>query len=159
MYAPIETYRGVVYPWMIDHVGHMNVQFYTARFDEASWHFLARLGLTPAFLNQNRRGAAAVDQRTQYMRELLAGSLVHIATELLALGRTSIRFVHRMYDSETGEAVAESELVGVYLDTDIRSATQLPPLVRQRADELRIGPGGRDTSREESTPAELTPVT
>ena len=143
MYAPIETYRGVVYPWMIDHVGHMNVQFYTARFDEASWHFLARLGLTPAFLNQNR----------------LAGSLVHIATELLALGRTSIRFVHRMYDSETGEAVAESELVGVYLDTDIRSATQLPPLVRQRADELRIGPGGRDTSREESTPAELTPVT
>ena len=39
MYTPIETQRGVVYPWVIDHVGHMNVQFYTARFDEASWQF------------------------------------------------------------------------------------------------------------------------
>jgi len=25
-----------VYPWNIDHVGHMNVQFYVGKFDEAS---------------------------------------------------------------------------------------------------------------------------
>lgn len=48
MYSPIPTYRGFAYPWQVDHVGHMNVQFYTARFDEASWQFLAALGLTPA---------------------------------------------------------------------------------------------------------------
>jgi acyl-CoA thioesterase FadM len=47
MYSAIETYRGVVYPWHIDHVGHMNIQFYTARFDEATWQFLSRLGLSP----------------------------------------------------------------------------------------------------------------
>ena len=44
MYRSIETYRGVVYPWSIDHVGHMNVASYTARFDEATWHFLGELG-------------------------------------------------------------------------------------------------------------------
>src|SRR6185295_10191579 len=76
MHTSIETYRGVVYPWVIDHVGHMNVQFYTARFDEATWQFLARLGLTPTFLKRNHRSAAAVDQHTQYKRELVAGSLV-----------------------------------------------------------------------------------
>ncbi len=31
----IETYRGVVYPWQMDQMDHMNVQFYTARFDQA----------------------------------------------------------------------------------------------------------------------------
>jgi acyl-CoA thioester hydrolase len=61
---------------------------------------LARLGLTPAFLERNARAAVAADQRTQYKREVLAGSLLHITSELVSLGRTSIRFVHRMYDSE-----------------------------------------------------------
>ena len=75
MYKQVETHRGVVYPWMIDHVGHMNVQFYTARFDEATWQFLAQLGLTPSFLNRNHRSAVAVEQRTHYKRELVAGSL------------------------------------------------------------------------------------
>src|SRR5215207_8514427 len=126
MYTPIETYRGFVYPSSIDHVGHMNVQFYTARFDEATWQFLAQLGLTPTFLKRNRRGAVAVDQCTQYKREVLAGSLLHITTELLSLGRSSIRFMHRMFDSEIGEEVAVSEIVGVYFDTDVRSATSLP---------------------------------
>ena len=138
MFTAIETYRGVVYPWMIDHVGHMNVQFYTARFDEATWQFLAQLGLTPSFLRRSHRSAVAVDQRTQYKRELLAGSLIHVVTELLSLGRTSIRFVHRMYDSETDEQVAETELVGVYFDTDIRAATALPPAVHRRADQMLL---------------------
>lgn len=138
MYTPIETYRGVVYPWMIDHVGHMNVQFYTARFDEATWQFLAELGLTPSFLARSHRSAVAVDQRTQYKREVLAGSLIHVASELLSLGRTSIRFVHRMYDSETEEQVAETELVGVYFDTDVRTATPLPAAVHRRADQMRL---------------------
>jgi acyl-CoA thioester hydrolase len=116
----------------------MNVQFYTARFDEASWHFLAQMGLTPAFLKRNHRSAVAVDQRTQYRRELVVGSLVHIATELVSVGRTSIRFVHHMYDSETGEEVATSELVGVYFDTDIRAAAALPLAIHRRAGELKL---------------------
>jgi len=138
VYTPIETYRGVVYPWTIDQVGHMNVQFYTARFDEASWQFLAQMGLTPAFLKRSHRSAVAVDQRTQYRRELVAGSLVHIATELVSLGHTSIRFVHHMYDSETGEEVATSELVGVYFDIDVRAATALPVAIHRRAAELKV---------------------
>jgi len=137
MYTPIETYRGFVYPSSIDHVGHMNVQFYTARFDEATWQFLARLGLTPSFLKRHQRGAVAVDQHTQYKREVLAGSLLHVTTELIALGRTSIRFMHRMFDSETGDEVARTEFVGVYFDTERRAATTLPAAVHHRAGAMR----------------------
>ena len=136
MYRPIESFRGFVYPWVIDHVGHMNVQFYSARFDEASWHFLARLGLSPSYLKNNDRGAVAVDQKTQYKREVLAGMLLHITTELLELGRTSICFVHRMFDTETGEEVAVTEFVGVFFDTARRISTELPEFVREKAEAL-----------------------
>src|SRR5687768_7651650 len=114
MYRAIETFRGFVYPWAMDHMGHMNVQFYTGRFDEATWQFLAQVGLSPAFLKRTDHGMVAADQHTTYKREVVAGSLLHITTELLEVGRKSIRFVHRMYDSETDEVVAVTELVGVY---------------------------------------------
>src|SRR5689334_11364555 len=106
MYRAIETYRGFVYPWHVDHVGHMNVQFYTARFDEATWQFLNRLGLSPTYLKTHGRSAVAADQRTQYKHEVLGGSLLHVTTELLEVGRKSLRFLHRMYDSESDREVA-----------------------------------------------------
>lgn len=150
MYRPIETYRGFVYPWAIDHVGHMNVQFYTARFDEASWQFLGQLGLSPAFLARNGRGTVAADMKTQYKREVLAGSLLHVTTELIELGRKSLRFVHRMYDSETEEEVAVTELVGVYFDTNLRSSTPLPASVRERAAALLSAAREEDGARREA---------
>lgn len=140
MYRPIETYRGMVYPWTVDHVGHMNVQSYTGRFDEASWQFLALLGLSPSFLKRNQRAAVAADSRTQYKREVLAGSLLHIATELLEIGRKSIRLVHRMYDSELDEEVASAEMIGVYFDTQKRLPVELPDSVRERAALLLVEP-------------------
>ena len=136
MPRPLETYRGFVYPWSIDQVGHMNVASYTQRFDEATWHFLAGLGLTPSFLDQNSRSAVAVEQKTKYKREVLAGSLLHVRTELIELGRSSIRFMHRMFDSDSGDEVATTELVGVYFDTTRRKSVELPEFVRERGREL-----------------------
>jgi acyl-CoA thioester hydrolase len=132
-YKTLETYRGVAYPWVMDHMGHMNVASYTARFDEATWHFLAHLGLTPSFFKDNDRGAVAADQKTQYKREVNAGGLLHITSELRELGRKSIQFTHRMYDSENGELVATTELVGVYFDTAARKSVALPDSVYEAA--------------------------
>jgi acyl-CoA thioester hydrolase len=138
MYRLLETYRGVVYPNTIDQMGHMNVASYTARFDEATWQFFAMLGLTPSFLKRSNRGAVAADQRTQYKREVMSGNLLHITTELREIGRKSIRFTHHMYDSETADEVAVTELVGVYFDTEARTSVEVPDFVRERAKTLLI---------------------
>ncbi|MBI2318422.1 MAG: thioesterase family protein [Betaproteobacteria bacterium] len=133
MAKEVETYRGVVYPWQIDHMGHMNVQFYTARFDEATWHLNASIGLTPAYFKANRRGMAAVEQRTRYLRELHAGALIRITSELVELKGKMARFIHRMYDDETGDEVASSELVALFIDTGTRRAVPFPEEILQRA--------------------------
>ena len=109
--SPIETYRGVVYPWQMDHMDHMNVQFYTARFDEATWHLFAALGMTTSYFKANRRGMAAVEQRTLYKQELHAGALIRITSELLEMKPKAIRFLHRMYDTAGGDEVAAARPV------------------------------------------------
>ncbi|MEP6731761.1 MAG: thioesterase family protein [bacterium] len=141
MYQPFETYRGFVYPWCMDHVGHMNVQSYTARFDEATWQFTTRLGLSARTLGAQRRAMVAADNRTQYRREVVSGMVLHICTELVSVGRSSVRFIHRMYDSETGDELAICELVGVHFDTDARVAVPLPEHVGEYAKKLLLADG------------------
>ena len=129
----LETYRGVVYPWHIDQIGHMNVQFYTARFDEATWHFFSAIGITSVYLKANGRGMAAVDQHTQYKQELHAGALIRITSELLEIKPKTVRFRHRMYDAESGDEVAVTDLVGVHMDTATRRSVPLPPDILEHA--------------------------
>jgi hypothetical protein len=62
-----------------------NVQSYTGRFDEASWHFLAHLGPAPSYFREAQRALVALDQRTQCKLEVLSGSLLNIRTELVEL--------------------------------------------------------------------------
>ena len=45
----VETYRGVIYPWQCDHMGHMNVMWYVGKFDEATWNLFAVAGVTAGF--------------------------------------------------------------------------------------------------------------
>ncbi len=131
-----ETFRGVVYPWQLDQMGHMNVQFYTARFDEATWHFFAALGITPDYLRAQGRAMMAVDQHTQYRKELLAGALIVITSEFVKLGRSSVCFRHSMRDAISGEEVAASELVGVHVDAATRKPVPVPAdFARRAADE------------------------
>ena len=130
------TYRGTVYPWHCDHMGHMNVMWYVGKFDEATWQFFTLLGLTPAVLRAQQRGMAAVEQTIQYKRELHAGDVVSIHSELLAVGDKSLRFRHDMIDQADGELAATTTLVGVHLDTVARRACALPATVATAARRL-----------------------
>lgn len=131
--------RGVVYPWHCDHMGHMNVMWYTGRFDEATWALFAQLGLTPAALRDGGRGMVAVDQHTQYNSELLAGDLLSVHTRVLAVGNKSIRLRHEMRREPEGSLAAVCTLVGVHIDSHLRQSLPLPNSVRELAEPLLCG--------------------
>jgi acyl-CoA thioester hydrolase len=132
------TYRGVVYPWHCDHVGHMNVMWYVGKFDEATWQLFAMFGLTPSFLRDQGRGMAAVQQNITYKRELRAGDVVSIRSGVLEIREKVIRFFHEMYNDETGEIAATAELTGVHLDTVLRKSCPFPAEVVERASALIV---------------------
>jgi acyl-CoA thioester hydrolase len=126
------TYRGVVYPWHCDHMGHMNVMWYVGKFDEATWQFLASLGATPSRLREEGFGLVAVEQHIQYKRELRSGDLLTIRSSLLEGKEKSVRFSHEMTKDETGEVAAIMVVVGVCIDSAARKARPLPPDMRKR---------------------------
>ena len=133
MSKTFETYRGAVYPWHCDHMGHMNVMWYVGKFDEATWNLFARLGVTAQYLRDERRAMAAVEQRIQYRRELLAGDTLSIASGVLEVRDKAFTFFHEMRHLESGEVAATCRLVGVHLDGATRKATPFPQPVMASA--------------------------
>jgi len=131
------TYRGIVYPWHCDHMGHMNVMWYAGKFDEACWQLLAILGLHPSRFAQDGTGMAAVEQHIQYKRELRAGDAVTIQSALLEVKEKAIHMIHKMVHAASGEIAATTVIVGVHIDATIRKAVRLPEDVRQRAINMR----------------------
>ena len=124
------TYKGCVYPWHCDHVGHMNVMWYVGKFDEATWNLFAALGLTPSYLRDQNRGMAAVQQNITYKHELLAGDIVEIRSRVEELREKSVRFIHEMVNGETGVVAAVCELTGVHMDRTARRAVPFPVQLR-----------------------------
>ncbi len=129
MPVPLLTYRGTVYPWHCDHVGHMNVMWYVGKFDEATWQLFNVIGLTPSYLRSAKRGMAAVDQQISYMRELHAGSVVSVRTTVAQVKEKSLVFTHEMTNDETGELAARTVLKAVHLDTEARKSCAFAPSI------------------------------
>ena len=129
------NYRGVVYPWQCDHVGHMNVMWYVGKFDEAAWNFVSRLGLTPRYMRESACGPAAVKHDVSYKREMFAGDIIEITSRILRVGDRSICFVNEMRDAETGELTATCEVTAVHINRETRKSAPWPSHIRQAAEQ------------------------
>src|SRR5262252_11186771 len=130
MPEPVVTYRGTIYPWHCDHMGHMNVMWYVGKFDEATWHLLASAGLTGKRMREESIGMVALEQRIEYKRELLAGDLITIRSGFQEVREKAVLFFHEMTNEQTQEISARTFLTGVCLDINTRRARVLPSDVR-----------------------------
>jgi len=120
------TYRGAVYPWHCDHMGHMNVMWYVGKFDEASWNFGASLGFTPAYLRDSNSGVVTLEQRLAYKKELLAGDTVFVRSRVLEVREKVILYMHEMVNAQTLEVAATSHYTVLHIDRRTRKACPLP---------------------------------
>ena len=127
------TYRGAVSASECDHMGHMNITWYTHKFDQANWNLFAAIGITPSYLREGKYGMAGVQQNVSYKRELFAGDVVEIRTRILEVRDKLIRFVHEMLNSENGEVAATCEMTAVHLDRTTRKSAPFPPEILARA--------------------------
>jgi len=133
-----ETFRGVVYPWHCDAMGHMNTQFYASLYDGATLHFLALLCPTAA-LKAAGHGWADVRQLIEYRCEAVAGDLLVVRSTLLRLGNSSIEYRHDLVNAETGMVHATSAQVTVLFDLAERRAIRLGDAIRRNSARLQSG--------------------
>ena len=136
--APIETFRGVVFPWHCDAMGHMSVQHQVPLLDNAMYHLLGFFGPVAGEIDGRRAGWADVSHEIRYLHELAAGDLLVLASGILSVGRSSLR--HRTILSRRSDAAACTILEGVTVrfDLDARKATPLSDRERAIAAQLML---------------------
>ncbi|MGV8995484.1 MAG: thioesterase family protein [Parvibaculaceae bacterium] len=118
----IEIYRGAVHPQHCDQFGHMGTQHYISRYSDGSGHLWQGLGLEKARLMAERRGSVVLEQRLNYVREVLSGDILIVKSALIEVAPKTIRMCHFMFNGETGLLAATSEVVALMLDLDARRA-------------------------------------
>lgn len=134
----VETFRGVVRPHHLDHMEHMNVQWYAKMFDDATWHFFAHLGMTGTYFRDEACGMAALKQVTEYKAEAVAGDLLVCHSKLLKADKKTVHLFHTLSDAVSGHVVATTELLAVHLDTLERRSCPIPDHIRKRCNEVII---------------------
>ena len=126
------TYRGVVYPWQCDSMGHLTVRDYMGMFDDAYWHLLYEIGFDPELISKKKIGWADVHHNIEYLRELVQGDLLIIESKPVRAGNKSIVTQLEMKEIKSGEISARLTATTVQFDLEKRCAIPLLPEIRTR---------------------------
>ena len=152
----LETYRGTVFRWEVDHNDHFTVAYYFARIADAGLGMLADLGLSPL-------DTPTTDCFVRYQRELRVGDIMHMESGVIGLTPDALVLGHKLFDSGAGALCTTVE-------QRVRVPAALPPDTARRVEARRVawdGParerrprptglaGFRDSARDTVKPAEL----
>ncbi len=129
----VNTFKGAVLASEYDFTSHMNSRMYVSRFDQATWGLLHAIGLTPASIHQKNLRIAIVRQNYQFLEELRGGELVEIKSGFLSVGEKYFRFLHQMYNDESGRMVATCDSVAVQASLETGKSVELSAQLQSRA--------------------------
>ena len=103
-----------------------------SKFDESTWHLFSKVGITSEYNRKNNKGMVAVEQTTKYKAEAISGDLLIVKSKIIEVKDKVIRFIHIMYNSETGIELATSEIVGVHIDREKRKSCSIPEDIKEK---------------------------
>jgi acyl-CoA thioester hydrolase len=135
-----ETYRGVVFPWMCDHFGHMNVRWYSHHFDDAGFHLWSMAGVNQSAMRERDTHPVVAQTTIKYIRELKAGDLILVRSGFTKVGGKSVVHIAKMYNADTNVYSAWEETVEVFFDPVARKAAPMPEDIRRRLVEQIVDP-------------------
>lgn len=123
-----EVFRGAVFPWYCNHMGHMNIMYYVHMFDQGQMHLMSSAGYR---WEEDGEGFTNVKQNIEYLSELHSGALVVVKGRVQSIGNTSCTVRLEMFDAESGVLAATCESVLVVFSLDTRKATAISGALRE----------------------------
>lgn len=106
---------------------------HTEAFEAASWQFLGLLGLGPQRLRGARFRFIPLEERVTRTRAPAAPATLHIVSELVELGATTLRLRQTLIDSENGEPLATLHQHLALVDGAAGLPVAFPLATRRRA--------------------------
>ena len=134
----IPTVRDRIKPMDLDSGGRLALSGFVHRFTAGSIQALAAIGATSSYMKTERRGYSTFELALRVTGSPRSGDPVLVETGIVHLGNSSIRFVHRMCDPESGTEYARLGQFGVQLDLNTRRPAALPERLRAAATRLLV---------------------
>ncbi|HSB40466.1 MAG TPA: thioesterase family protein, partial [Methylomirabilota bacterium] len=91
----LETYRGTVFRWEVDHNDHLTVAYYFSRIADAGAAMLATIGLSHS-------AARTADCFVRYQRELRVGDIMHMESGVISVDADALVLGHKLFDTGAG---------------------------------------------------------
>lgn len=122
----------------LDLMGHMNIRWYMAVFDEAAWNYFASCGMDAAYFQSFEAGGFALKHHIHYLAEVHVGETVAVHTRTLGRSAKRIHFMHFMVNETTHKLAATMEVLGAHADMRIRRITPYPPQLAAAIDAILL---------------------
>jgi acyl-CoA thioester hydrolase len=122
----METYRGMVHQWELDHNEHFTVEYYFTRFADAGHALVDAIGdagtagtavgraaprrrATPAARAELAPRFVTADCYVRYLAELRAGDIMHVRSGVIRVGADDLVLGHTLFDSDGDRLCATVE--------------------------------------------------
>ncbi len=149
----IDSGRGGVAAWEVDHVGHFTVAYYHQRIEDAGFAALEALGLGPAYARSEGRDCLTTDCYVRYLHELRGGDIYHVRSGVLAIEEEALVFGHRLFESASGALCTTVEQRVAQVDVRTDEPIALAAAQRRAAEAHRVDSGGHLMAAFGMTPA------
>jgi acyl-CoA thioester hydrolase len=134
----IDTCRGIVTAWEVDHVGHFTVAYYHQRIEDAGFVLLEALGLGPTYVRSEGRGCPTTDCLVRYQKELRGGDIYHVQSGVLAVEEAALVLGHKLFDSGSGVLCTTVEQRVAHVDLASGELIPLAGASRRAAEAHRV---------------------
>ncbi len=129
-------YETVIDESYLDENNHMNVRYYLAIFDDATYEFFGSFGMGRDYYLTTENGSFALEMHINYLAEVRLGEKVAIHSRVLNRTAKRIHFMQFMVNQDTEKLACTIEGVGSHVNTTIRRTSPFPDTIAQQIDAL-----------------------
>jgi len=131
----LRSSASIVRPDEVDWAGRFDLGALINQLSAANIQTQTTVGMSPSYMRSNRKGYSTAEYQLQVFKMPPdVGVQLESRSAIVHVGRTSIWFVHELYDCEEEKLFARLGQLGVHLDLDARKPSPLPDEIRERAE-------------------------
>lgn len=123
------AYSGAVRPEWIDYNGHMSEAYYVLVFGFATDAVLDRIGVDETYRQRNQCSIYTLEAHIRYLAEVPEGVPLRVCSALVDSDHKRLHLHHSMLREDTGETVASTELLLMFVDTGLGRSADFPAAV------------------------------
>jgi acyl-CoA thioesterase FadM len=134
--TPLDLYRTSVKPEWIDYNGHMNEAYYILVFGLTTDAFLDWIGMDGAYRERTDTSLYTVEGHIAYLQEVSVGTILKVATTLVAADAKRVHLFHEMTRESDGARLATYELLALHVDQAGPRVTTMPTPILDKVTDL-----------------------